>query len=97
MSRSIFRGPLSLTFTLPSSFSMLWSRSNSSVGLSNVRICMIISNDDGGELTLVIEMPAGLSYLTCAVDEIILILNIHSLCFPKAAGPLDFDVSTALH
>jgi hypothetical protein len=88
MSRSMFRGPLSMTLTRPILFSTAWSLSSNCIGPNDVSICRCEDAESEG---------CWRTYLACTIHEHVLIDNIHGLGLPKTARPQDFDLPARFH
>ena len=89
MSRSMFLGPLSITLTRPILFSTAWSSFSSSIGDNEVSICAC--------QIAVYTFARSTTYFACTIHKLVLVKNIHGLCFPQTTGPQYFNLATSFH
>jgi hypothetical protein len=94
-SRSIDLGPFSISFTLPSFSSMLFSLVKSASGFLSVDMTCI-RRKVRTLLGCRLSKRVILTYLADSVEEICLIFHIHGFRFPKSTRSQDFN-SHILH
>lgn len=90
MSKSIVRGPFSIVFTLPRSFSIALSWSSNSRGRSDVSIYQTTTLANWHKYLFRLDL---MTYLTSAVDEVLLIFHIHRFSLIECAGSRYFQTS----